>query len=59
VRLGRNVLVSAGVVLLRGAEVGPNSVIAANSVVREGVYPGGALIGGAPAKTLKLLGKTE
>ena len=57
VRLERNVLVSANVVLLRGTEVGANSVIAAGSVLTGGTFPGASLIGGIPAKTLKLLGE--
>ena len=58
VRLERNVLVSANAVLLRGTQVGANSVIAAGSVLTGGQFPGASLIGGIPAKTLKMLGKT-
>jgi acetyltransferase-like isoleucine patch superfamily enzyme len=58
VRLERNVLVSANAVVLRGTEVGANSVIAAGSVLTGGRFPEGSLIGGIPAKTLKLLGKS-
>jgi len=57
VRLERNVLVSANAVILRGAEVGANSVVAAGSVVTAGRHPGAHLIGGVPAKTLKVLGE--
>jgi acetyltransferase-like isoleucine patch superfamily enzyme len=56
VRLGRNVLVSANAVVLRGAEVGDNAVIAAGSVVGGGEHEGGWLLAGAPAKKIKQLG---
>ena len=55
VHLARNVLVSAGVVILRGTTIGPNAVIAANAVVTGGEQPGGWLIGGIPAKPLRAL----
>jgi acetyltransferase-like isoleucine patch superfamily enzyme len=55
VRLGRNVLVSAGAVILRGAEIGDGSVVAANAVVGGGGHPGGVLLAGAPAKAVKRL----
>ncbi len=56
VRLGRNVLVSANAVVLRGAEIGDNAVIGAGAVVRRGEHPGGWLHTGAPAKPAKRLG---
>jgi 2,3,4,5-tetrahydropyridine-2-carboxylate N-succinyltransferase len=55
VRLGRNVLVSAGAVILRGAEIGDGTVVAANAVVGGGGHPGGVLLAGAPAKAVKRL----
>jgi len=55
VRLGRNVLVSAGAVVLRGAVVGDGAVVAANAVVGAGEHPGGTLLAGAPAKPVKAL----
>jgi acetyltransferase-like isoleucine patch superfamily enzyme len=58
VRLGRNVLVGANAVVLRGAEVGANAVVAAGAVLPAGEYPGGWLIGGVPAQALKPLGGT-
>jgi tetrahydrodipicolinate N-acetyltransferase len=57
VRLGRNVLVGANAVLLRGTEVGPNAVVAAGAVLTAGEYPGGWLIGGVPARAIKALGE--
>ena len=56
VRLGRNVLVSANAVVLRGAEIGDNAVIGAGAVVGGGEHPGGWLYTGAPAKPAKRLG---
>jgi acetyltransferase-like isoleucine patch superfamily enzyme len=58
VRIGRNVLVGANAVVLRGAEIGPNAVLAAGTVLAGGKYPGGWLIGGIPAQPLKALGDT-
>ena len=56
VRLGRNVLVSANAVVLRGAEIGDNAVVGAGAVVGRGEHPGGWLHTGAPAKPAKRLG---
>jgi acetyltransferase-like isoleucine patch superfamily enzyme len=55
VRLGRNVLVGANAVILRGSEIGPNAVVAAGAVVAGGEHAGGWLIGGVPARALKPL----
>lgn len=56
VRIGRNVLVSANAVVLRGADVGAGAVIAAGAVVGEGDHPAGWLLAGAPARPVKPLG---
>lgn len=53
--LGRNVAVSANCVLLRGTRVGPNAVVAAGAVLTGGEFPGGWLIGGLPARSLRAL----
>lgn len=53
--VGRNVLVSANVAILRGATVGPNAVVAANAVLRAGDYPAGWLIAGVPARPRRAL----
>ncbi len=55
VRLGRNVLVSANAVILRGAAVGDNAVIASGAVVGAGEHPAGWLLAGAPARPVKAL----
>ena len=52
VSLGRQTMVAFGSVVLRGAEIGPNSAVAANSVVRGGQYEAGSLIAGNPARTV-------
>lgn len=53
--VGRNTFIATNAVLLRGAQVGENSVVAAGSLVRGGDYPPGWLIAGSPAKALKEL----
>lgn len=55
VELGRNVLVSANAVILRGARVGDNAVIGAGAVVRGGEHAGGWLHAGAPAGAIRPL----
>ncbi len=55
VRIGRNVLVSANVVILRGAEVGDNAVIAAGAVLRGGAHAGATLHAGIPARPVRAL----
>lgn len=55
VRLGRNVLVSANAVVLRGATIGDNAVVAAGAVVGRGDHPGGHLLAGIPAAPVKRL----
>jgi len=59
VRLQRNTFIAAGAVILRGVEVGANSVVAANTVVREGPYPPGSVLAGNPARLVKTLGVEE
>ena len=56
VHIGRNVWVGANAVILRGAVLEPNSVVAANSTVRSGTYPAGWLIAGSPAVATRALG---
>ncbi|MEA2296601.1 MAG: 2,3,4,5-tetrahydropyridine-2,6-dicarboxylate N-succinyltransferase [Solirubrobacteraceae bacterium] len=53
VRLGRNVLVSANAVVLRGADIGDGAVVAAGALVGSGGHPGGLLLAGAPATPVK------
>ena len=55
VRVGRNVLVSANAVVLRGARIGDNAVVAAGAVVGRGEHPGGWLLAGVPARPVREL----
>jgi acetyltransferase-like isoleucine patch superfamily enzyme len=55
VHVGRNVLVSANAVILRGARVGDGAVVAAGAVVGAGEHPAGAVLAGAPARAVKQL----
>ena len=50
-----NVWIGAGVVVLLGAYISTESIVAANSVVPEGIYPKRVLIAGNPAKVVKYL----
>jgi acetyltransferase-like isoleucine patch superfamily enzyme len=59
IRLGRQTMVAMGSVILRGVTTGPNSVVAANSVVRDGSYPRAALIAGNPARVIRTLSPTS
>lgn len=49
IEIGSNTLIGRGTAVLRGAKLGKNSLVAANSVVRGGEYRPGMLISGAPA----------
>ena len=60
--LERNVIVSANVMILRGAHIERNAQIAGGAIVFKGRYPAGWLIGGNPAEPIRPLGpsgKTE
>ena len=52
VRIGDDVWIGTKVTVLRGADVGAGSVVAANAVAR-GVYPPRSVIGGVPGKVIK------
>src|SRR3954469_9459650 len=53
--LGRNVMLGANAVVLRGARIGDNAVVAANAVVTAGEHPGGWVLAGAPAEPRRAL----
>ena len=52
VRIGNNVWIGAGVIILPGVEIGDNSVIGAGSVVTKDV-PANAVVAGNPAKIIR------
>ncbi|MDA3905859.1 MAG: acyltransferase [Bacteroidales bacterium] len=52
--LGNNIWVGAKVTFLDGAEIGDNCVIAAGAIVK-GKFPDNSLIGGVPAKIIKMI----
>ena len=50
--LGKNVWVGNGAILLKGTNIGDNSIVAAGAVVTGGDYPPDVIIGGNPAKVV-------
>lgn len=55
-----NSLIGMGAIILNGAEIGKNSIVAAHSLVSEGKsFPDGSLILGTPAKFIRHLNDTE
>ena len=52
--LGKNVWVGAHATILPGVTIGDNAVIAAGAVVTKDV-PANAVVGGVPAKVLKMI----
>ena len=53
VEVGSNVWIGYGACVLRGAQVGDNSVVGTNSVVTSDV-PANAVVGGVPARVLRM-----
>lgn len=53
IRIGAGVWVGEDVLFLKGAEIGPGSVVAARSLVTRAFGTPNALIGGAPARILR------
>jgi acetyltransferase-like isoleucine patch superfamily enzyme len=58
VELGHNVWVGYGACILRGVSVGDNSVIGTSSVVTRS-FPENAVLGGAPARLLRMRAEPE
>ena len=55
--IGNNVWVGSSVIILAGAIIEDNCVIAAGAVVKKGIYKNSILIGGVPAKFIKNINK--
>lgn len=55
IKIGDNVWIGWNCTVLKGVQIGDNSVVAAGSVVLKGEYPAYSLIAGNPAKVLKVL----
>jgi acetyltransferase-like isoleucine patch superfamily enzyme len=47
-----NVFIGTGAIILKGASISKDSVVAAGAVVVEGEYPGGAILAGNPARII-------
>jgi acetyltransferase-like isoleucine patch superfamily enzyme len=54
IKIGNNVWIGAKVTFLDGSFVDDNTVVAAGAVVN-GIYPKNAIIGGIPAKVIKII----
>lgn len=52
IRIGRNVWIGAGALIMQGVTVGADAVVAAGAVVTRDV-PAGVMVGGVPAKVIK------
>jgi len=53
IRVGRNVWIGRGAVVLKGVQLGDSCVVAANAVVTRAVAPA-EVVGGVPARTLRV-----
>ena len=53
IKIGNNVWIGWNCTVLKGVEIGDNSIVAAGSVVLAGNYPCGSLLAGNPAKVIK------
>lgn len=56
IRIGNNVWIGLNSIVLKGTEIGDNSIVSAGSVVK-GSFPAYSLISGNPAKLVKVLEK--
>lgn len=52
--IGNHVWISNNAQILRGSNIGDDSIVASNSVLIGKKYPEGALLGGIPAKVIKV-----
>lgn len=58
VAIGADVWIGAGCIILPGTRVGDHAIVAAGSVVTKDV-PSGAVVGGAPARVIKMRTKQQ
>jgi acetyltransferase-like isoleucine patch superfamily enzyme len=58
VTIGKNVWVGEGAAILSGVTIGDNAIIATNAVVTKDV-PKNAIVGGVPARILKIINEDE
>lgn len=58
INIGNNVWIGLNAIILKGTQIGDNSIVAAGSVVK-GEFPEYSLIAGNPAKLIKVLDKSE
>jgi gamma-carbonic anhydrase len=59
-RIGNEVIVGMGAIVLDGAEIGPRCIIGAGALITGGKkFPEGSLILGSPAKVVRALSKEE
>jgi carbonic anhydrase/acetyltransferase-like protein (isoleucine patch superfamily) len=59
-KIGDNVLIGMGAIVLNGAKIGDNSIVGAGSLVTQGkVFPPNSLIMGSPAKKVRDLSPEE
>lgn len=50
--IGENVFLGAGATVLKGAHIGPDSVVSAAALVVAGEYPAGSILAGNPARII-------
>jgi acetyltransferase-like isoleucine patch superfamily enzyme len=53
ISIGDDVWLGAGVIVLKGAQIGHGSTVASGSVVTAGVYPQRSILAGNPARVVK------
>ena len=57
-KIGKNVFIGMGSIILKGTQIGDNTVIGAGSVV-SGVIPSNVVVAGNPAKVIREIEKGQ